>query len=257
MGIDFHSNKNRFTYTTRTADPSWKKKIAQLVPIGNVSMAADIGCGGGIYTRALADMGVTSVIGVDFSEEILGGARENCDEPHISFCHGSAYDTGLSSNSLDLVLERALIHHLDDLHNCFDEAYRVLENNGCFVVQDRTPEDCLLKGSTSHIRGYMFELFPDLIDKEVRRRYSSQAVVETLKSIGFREIEEVKLWEIRQEYSNKNQLLEDLRERTGKSILHELNDRELEKLMNHVDQSLPNNEIIVEKDRWTIWKVVK
>ncbi|MFG6117611.1 class I SAM-dependent methyltransferase [Halobacillus sp. MO56] len=258
MGIDFHSNKNRFTYTTRTADSSWKKTITQLVPVENVSKAVDIGCGGGIYSKALADMGVASVTGVDFSEKILEGAKENCkDYKNIFFRYGSAYDTGVNSNNFDLVLERALIHHLDELQNCFQEAYRILKDDGYYIIQDRTPDDCLLKGNDNHIRGYLFELFPRLIDKEVSRRYSSQFVLETLKKVGFRKIEEVKLWETRKMYDTKDQLLEDLSERTGRSILHELDDNELRILINHVDKSLSSNNSIIEKDRWTIWIAVK
>ena len=93
------------------------------------------------------------------------------------------------------MLERALIHHIGDLHACFKEAYRVLEKNGVFIVQDRTPEDCLIEGDNSHIRGYFFELFPRLIEKETNRRHASSLVIEKLMEVGFKEVEEVKLWE--------------------------------------------------------------
>ncbi|WP_208586173.1 methyltransferase domain-containing protein [Gracilibacillus suaedae] len=258
MGIDFHSKKNRFTYTTRTADNSWIETIKDLVPTENISKALDVGCGGGIYSKALSDMGVDSVTGVDFSEEILEGAMENCKEyKNISFKHGSAFDTGLDSNSFNLLLERALIHHIKDLQNCFKEAFRVLDSNGFYIIQDRTLEDCLLEGNDNHIRGFFFELFPRLIEKETNRRYNSQIVIETLKEVGFKDIEEIKLWETRRVYESKEQLLKDLNERTGRSILHELDDKELHLLINNIDKSLSSKKSIVEKDRWTIWKAVK
>ncbi|MGE7023438.1 class I SAM-dependent methyltransferase [Solibacillus cecembensis] len=258
MGIDFHSNKSSRTYTTRNADKSWVKAINNLVPIGNIPKALDIGCGGGIYSKALSDMGVGSVTGVDFSKAIIEGAKANCKEyRNILFKHGNAYDTGLDSNSFNLLLERALIHHLEDLQACFKEAYRMLQDDGFYIVQDRTPEDCLLEGNESHIRGYFFELFPKLIEKETNRRHNSQFVIETLKEAGFRDIEEVKLWEIRKVYDTKEQLLNDLSERTGRSILHELEDKEMNLLINHIDASIATNDNIVERDRWTIWKAVK
>lgn len=258
MGIDFHSKKNRITYTTRNADNSWIEAMKDLVPIEKVSNALDIGCGGGIYSKALSEMGVNSVTGVDFSESILEGARENCKEyKNISFKHGSAFEINLGSNSYDLLLERALIHHIEDLRACFKEAFRLLSDNGFYIIQDRTPEDCLLEGDDSHIRGYLFELFPRLVDKETNRRHKSQLVIETLKEEGFKNIEEVKLWETRKVYDNKEQLLKDLSERTGRSILHELDDEDLKLLINHIEKSLSINTNIVEKDRWTIWKAVK
>ncbi len=167
MGIDFHSKKNQITYTTRKADQSWVETLTNLVAIDKISKAIDIGCGGGIYSKALSDMGVNEVTGIDFSEAILEGARENCRKyNNINLKHGSAFETGLDSNSYGLVLERALIHHIQDLQSCFKEAHRVLNDNGIFIIQDRTPEDCLLRGDVSHIRGYFFELFPKLIEKE-------------------------------------------------------------------------------------------
>ncbi|WEG19258.1 methyltransferase domain-containing protein (plasmid) [Alkalihalophilus pseudofirmus] len=258
MGIDFHSKRNSNTYTTRKADKLWAVTLENLIPIKGISNALDIGCGGGIYSKALSDMGIEHVTGVDFSKAILDGAKENCKGyKNIDFEYGTAFETGLSSNKYDLLLERALIHHIKDLNSCFKEAFRLLNDGGFYIVQDRTPEDCLLKGDDSHIRGYFFELFPWLVEKETIRRHKSQCVIEILNKAGFRDIEEIKLWETRDVYDNKEQLLKDLKKRTGRSILHELDDEELNLLINHIDESLENNTNIVEKDRWTIWKAVK
>lgn len=258
MGIDFHSKENKNSYTTRHADNYWNELIKKLVPIDAISDALDIGCGGGIYCKALSDLGVNNVTGLDFSEAILEGARENCkDYNNISFKQGNALATGLKSNCYDLILERALIHHIDDLASCFKESYRILKDNGYLIIQDRTPEDCLLKGDKSHIRGYFFELFPKLIFKEKNRRHDSQKVIEGFEKAGFKEVKEVKLWEVRRVYNHKKQLLEDLRKRTGRSILHELDNQELERLITYIDQSMTNEKEIIEKDRWTIWMAIK
>jgi len=258
VGIDFHDKTNRNTYATRKADSSWYEVIKGLVTIENISNALDIGCGGGIYSKALADMGIDSVTGIDFSESILEGARDNCKEyKNISFKHGNAFDTGLGSNRFDLVLERALIHHIDDIQACFQEGYRVLKNNGYYIIQDRTPEDCLIEGNKNHVRGYFFELFPRLVEKETNRRYNSEFVIKTLEAAGFNEIEEVNLWETRKVYKSKDKLLKDLRERTGRSILHELDNKELKLLIDHVNGKISTNHNIIEKDKWTIWKAVK
>ncbi len=65
------------------------------------------------------------------------------------------------------------------------------------------------------------------------------------------------MWETRKVYDDKEQLLKDLSERIGRSILHELNDKELKLLINYIDESISTKCGIVEKDRWTIWKAVK
>ncbi|UOQ84392.1 class I SAM-dependent methyltransferase [Gracilibacillus salinarum] len=260
MGINFHNQANRTSYTTRTADQSWLELLKKIVPFENVSQALDIGCGGGIYSKALSDLGATSVTALDFSEAILEGAKENCRDYHnISFAYGTAYETALESNSFDLLLQRALIHHIKDLDTCFHEAFRLIQDNGHIVVQDRTPEDCLLEGDNSHVRGYFFECFPRLIETEASRRYKSHVVMDALKEAGFKNIKVMQLWETRKVYQQKKQLLHDISERTGRSILHELDDQELQLLINHIDDSLldSTNTPIIEKDRWTIWVAEK
>ena len=257
MGIDFHDEKNRDTYAARQADRSWKEAVQALVPAVQLEKSADIGTGGGIYARALVELGAETVVGVDFSESNLQGAWEACaDVPAISFIQGDAEGTGLPDSSFTLVLERALIHHLPALDTCFQEAYRLLEEDGMLFIQDRTPEDCLLPGSEEHIRGYFFERFPHLTGKETKRRHSSGEVREALAQAGFHSIREQSLWEIRKRYETKDQLLDDLRRRTGRSILHELSDQELNELTAYIDERLPDSAII-EKDRWTIWTAVK
>jgi len=258
MGINFHSPQNKYTYANRKVNQMWMDTIARMIPMNQIKNALDIGCGGGNYSIALSEVGVDSIIGVDYSEVMLEGAKENCrDYQNISFHHGNAYDTGLESDHYDLVLERAVIHHLDNLSKAFGEAYRLLKSEGYYVIQDRTPEDCMLKGSQNHIRGYFFEKFPKLIKTEVSRRYESHIVIDLLKEAGFQEIQEVKLWEPRRTYNQKEDLLEDLRKRIGRSILHELNDTELEELVQYIDESVETEENIIEKDRWTIWVAKK
>lgn len=125
MPINFHNEQNRMSYTTRTADEDWVNLIKENMDVSS-KQAVDIGCGGGIYTKALAGMGAKHVTGIDFSEEMLKGAVENCkDCMNVSFLHGDAYFSGLSANESDIVLQRALIHHLDDLNACFKEASRI------------------------------------------------------------------------------------------------------------------------------------
>lgn len=254
MGIDFHNQQHRTSYTTRQADSSWKAALAKHIPFHSMGKAVDIGCGGGIYAKALVDMGVASVTGVDFSLAMLDGAKENCRAyPQITFVQGNAFNTGLAGDTFDIVLERALIHHIQDVKACFQEAFRLLQQGGYFIVQDRTPEDCLLPGDAHHIRGYFFESFPSLIQKEVERRHTSQLVTESLQEVGFQEISELKLWETRQVYANKEQLLADLQGRVGRSLLHELNDIQLSSLLEHIRNAITTEGSIIEKDRWTIW----
>jgi len=264
MSIDFHEQENRYSYATRQAGSSWMNMVSSIVAV-NGKRALEIGCGGGIYTKALADLGAASVTGLDSSREMLQAARENCHGyANIDFILGSALGTGLLAERYDLVLQRAIIHHLaqNDLRPCFVEAFRLLRPGGILIVQDRTPEDCLLPDSKTHIRGYFFSRYPRLANLEVTRRPRSELILQTQRQVGFQSIEERKLWETRAVYPNLEALSEDLLARTGRSILHELTDAELQDLVTHITYVQEQLQVagdaeIVEEDCWTIWSAVK
>ncbi|SFB28609.1 Methyltransferase domain-containing protein [Lentibacillus halodurans] len=257
MPINFHDNNNQKTYTTRTADAGWINAVTKLIDIEKIDHAADIGCGGGIYSKALAGMGIPNITGLDFSQAMIDGAESNCRYyTQINFRIGNAIQTGLPDHTFDFILERALIHHLTDLQSCFAEANRIMKEEGTIIIQDRTPADCLLKGTNHHIRGYIFSLFPRLAELEMARRHNSNQVFNALKVSGFKDIQSFKIWETRKKYASKEKLFTDIHSRSGRSILHELNDNELEQLIRHIDKQLGTDNII-EQDRWTIWKATK
>ncbi|MCR8634920.1 class I SAM-dependent methyltransferase [Paenibacillus radicis (ex Xue et al. 2023)] len=257
MTMDFHDSKHSHSYTSRAVNIGWLEQIASTVNLKGTK-AADIGCGGGIYSKALAALGAVEVTGVDFSQAMLAGAVEHCSGfSNVHFFLGHALHTGLADSRFDVVLERALIHHLtaDQLTACFIEAYRVLDQGGTLLVQDRTPEDCLLAGGLEHLRGYFFERFPRLIEKETVRRHSSSAVCDALAAAGFVEQEQIKLWETRQMYSRFSDFRSDLLKRTGRTLLHELDDMELLELADFIQEQTgyKDEEAVEEKDRWTLW----
>jgi SAM-dependent methyltransferase len=257
MNIDFHAPANRYSYARREVQPDWVAIIRPLVD-ATAKRVTDIGCGGGLYSAAWADLGAAEVTGVDFSAEMVRTATEkNRGRTNIVFKQGDALATGLPSDSADIVFERALIHHLADYDACFREAARLLVRGGQLVVQDRTPEDVSLPGSPEHIRGYFFECFPRLLETERARRPTGQAVEGDLGRAGFGALQAVTVWETRKRYDDFQGFAGDLRGRVGRSILHALTDAELNELVDFIGQRLPANAPLVEKDRWTIWSGTK
>ncbi|MDB5807265.1 MAG: Class SAM-dependent methyltransferase [Betaproteobacteria bacterium] len=257
MPIDFHQHQNRYTYATRNADSGWAQAIQAIVaPHGALAekRVADIGCGGGIYSLAWQALGAGSVRGVDFSAQMVTAAREkSAGVDNVSFSQGDATASGLEGESTDIVFERALIHHLKDYAACFAEARRVLAPGGLFIVQDRTPDDVALPGAPDHMRGYFFERYPRLLQVEAGRRPPVAKVEQAMRDAGFSQVQSQTLWEIRKTYPDFETLGKDLAARTGRSILHDLNDTELADLIAHIKSQLPANGPIVEKDRWTLW----
>lgn len=257
MPINFNDEENKFTYTGRTADESWKNAIVSIIDPSGLRIA-DVGCGGGIYSRAWLALGAREVIGVDSSPNMISAATENCiDLTNVSFQVGDATNTGLPDNSVDVVFERALIHHLTEIHSCLREGIRILKAGGMMIIQDRTLEDISFQGSNEHIRGYFFECFPRLLDVESGRRRPTDIVLRALYETGFENTGSIAVWETRKVHSSKTDLYEDIRKRKGRSILHELNDHEIESLISIINERVRTTSEIVEKDRWTVWKAIK
>ncbi|HBZ83280.1 MULTISPECIES: class I SAM-dependent methyltransferase [Brevibacillus] len=253
MKMDFHAQENKESYTGRAADDTWASTMLSIVDPSQ-KRVVDLGCGGGIYSKAWAKLGAGSVTGVDFSQVMLEAAQKECaDEPGISFVHGDALHTGLPERSADIVFARALIHHLDDLNGFFVEVKRILAPDGICLIQDRTLEDCAVPASPEHLRGYFFEQFPRLLEVEAKRRPKEQQVRQAMQQAGLEQIQMRSLWEVRRVYDDIAVLQADLRSRKGRSLLHELTDGELEQLISAISAKMAGQQPIYEQDRWSIW----
>jgi hypothetical protein len=108
-------------------------------------------------------------------------------------------------------------------------------------------------GSSDHIRGYFFECFPRLLETELGRRPTQDAVRAAMLQAGFSAPETMTVWETRRHYENFDALAQDLRGRVGRSILHELSDAEIKQLVDFIARKMKPGVPITERDRWTIW----
>ncbi|GLO65485.1 MULTISPECIES: class I SAM-dependent methyltransferase [Oceanobacillus] len=256
--IDFHSFENTNSYSNRAVDLTWIEKLQSFIESPQNKVAVDMGCGGGLYTKVLADLGFKEIYGIDFSDAMLTSASNNYHHlKQTHFLKGTAYTSGLKSSSIDFYLQRAVLHHLSEPEAAFMEAARILRNGGIIFIQDRTIEDCLIPGSTSHLRGYLYYDFPELIEIEKQRRPTISETIGQLKTAGFTEIKYMNLWEVRKQYASFQELRKDIQSRKGRSILHELTDDEIKLWIQKLENRLPNDMEITEKDRWTIWVAYK
>lgn len=257
MPIDFHNESNRLTYARRKAADDWRKTVGSLVDVEGAHVV-DVGCGGGIYTEAWLDLGAEAVTGVDFSAVMLSGARERVgDRAGVFFRQADALATGLPDGCADVVFQRALIHHLTDLTACFAEAHRLLKSGGTLIVQDRTLEDIERPGDRDHLRGWFFERYPRLLDVERRRRPCTEDIESAIIAARLANLRTLPLTEVRREHAGREEVAADLTARTGRSILHELSDQELDDLVRYIVERLPAEGPVSEADRWTVWTATR
>ncbi len=252
MPIDFSAPANRDTYAGREADDSWREAVRTVLDPAGLDVA-DVGCGAGVYSRAWAELGAASVVGVDSSPVMLSAAEEGArGAGRLHFVLGDAAATTLPSASVDVVFERALVHHVPDLRSVVTEARRLLRPGGRYLVQDRTADDVRQPAGPRHPRGFLFEVFPRLLDVGLARRPDPEVLTGLLRDAGF-DVSSRTLWELRVLHPDRDAYLEDIRQRRGRSILHELDDREVARLVDVLADRLPAGEPVVETDRWTLW----
>ena len=96
----------------------------------------DLGCGTGENLVPLVKRGA-EVIGIDISPELVELARERLGSYGLTATlrDGSAYDTGLADESVDVVFSMALLHHLD-LPSARKEIHRILRPGGLFILRE-------------------------------------------------------------------------------------------------------------------------
>lgn len=93
---------------------------------------ADVGAGTGIFTRCLLDAGVKDVIAVEPNIDMREAGKQFLGN-NISFLAGSAEETGLKSQSYDLVT-MASSFHWPDTNKALQEFDRILAPNGVFCA---------------------------------------------------------------------------------------------------------------------------
>ncbi|KAK1256667.1 hypothetical protein QJS04_geneDACA024205 [Acorus gramineus] len=112
----------------------------------------DIGCSVGVSTRFLSDkFPLANITGLDLSPYFLSVAKYNerrkpMNKP-VRWIHANGEDTGLPSNSFDLVSLSYLFHELpaQATVNMVKEVFRLLRPGGTMAVTDNSPKSKVLQ----------------------------------------------------------------------------------------------------------------
>lgn len=113
-----------------------------------VRRAADLGCGTGRTAAWLHRHGITAIDGVDLSEGMLTRARER--GTHATLARADVRDTGLPSDTYDLVIASLIDEHLPDLAPLYTEARRLAADDGLFVLVSYHPQFMMVSGMPTH-----------------------------------------------------------------------------------------------------------
>jgi SAM-dependent methyltransferase len=103
--------------------------------VGPLSVCLDIGCGEGRTARALVDAGPgRTVIGLDFSLEMLRVAQTMPHAHPVHYCVGDAMNLPFAASTLDATVAVTSLNNVPDLRISLGEMARVLKPGGTMVL---------------------------------------------------------------------------------------------------------------------------
>lgn len=117
-----------------------KASLGQLLPkpVGGLEVL-DLGCGSGLFSLALIELGAAKVIGLDISAESIQASRHNQKKlavvGKLEFIHGSVFDLDQPNpTTYDLVYSWGVLHHTGDMKRAIRIAARLVKPGGHLVI---------------------------------------------------------------------------------------------------------------------------
>ncbi|MCX6706176.1 MAG: class I SAM-dependent methyltransferase [Candidatus Woesebacteria bacterium] len=122
--------------TTRRSK-NFRKRRLKLFGIKKSDRVLDLGCGDGLNTQILTEIGVRDVVGLDISKNLLSKASKN--NPKIIFIRASAEKMPVFRRKFNVVLVDSVLHHLKRYDKALMEINKVLLPSGylCFIEPRR------------------------------------------------------------------------------------------------------------------------
>lgn len=128
----YDTNKNK----TRDLD---KKATINTLSNYNFENVLELGSGTGKNTLWLLE-NATSVICMDFSQEMLHKAKEKISSEKVIFKQVDLKDAwSIKNGSIDLITCSLTLEHLENLESVFNQAYDKLKPKGIFFISELHP----------------------------------------------------------------------------------------------------------------------
>jgi demethylmenaquinone methyltransferase / 2-methoxy-6-polyprenyl-1,4-benzoquinol methylase len=130
-------------------DQYWRRRTVSLAAVRSGETVVDVACGTGDLTLAFARTPAASVVGVDFTYEMLPPARRKSrrQAPRVSYVNGDAEALPLPDACADVVSIAFGIRNVQDPATALAEFRRVLKPTGRLVILEfSVPPNPLIRG---------------------------------------------------------------------------------------------------------------
>lgn len=130
LGIDFY----------------WRKKALKLSGVDKNTKLLDVACGTGDFSIAAKKMGVSKIVGVDLSKNMLGYFNEKVDWSKGYLVQSVAEFIPLKEETFTNITVAFGVRNFYDIKKGFESFYNVLEPNGkVTILEFRLPKNKLVK----------------------------------------------------------------------------------------------------------------
>lgn len=184
-------------------DVKWRRKVVNLLKTKKPNNILDIATGTGDLAIHLVETGANTIVGLDISPGMLAVAQKKVDARKlnntIEIVVGDSENLPFKDNSFDAITVAFGVRNFENLQKGLSEIYRVLGQNGTFVVlETAVPEKFPFKQGYHFYSRYVLPTIGKLLskDKSAYRYLSESASVfphgeafnNILRKIGFIEV---------------------------------------------------------------------
>ncbi len=99
----------------------------------------DLGCGFGDFARHAREQGAESVVGIDASERMLTSAKQNTNDPGITYLFRKMEDFHTDPATFDLVVSSMAIHYVADYEALVQAIFSWLTDGGVLAFSVEHP----------------------------------------------------------------------------------------------------------------------
>lgn len=165
----------------------FKKRMLELTDIRPEQKVLDVGCGTGtLLLQMNQTQNNATLFGLDGDQEILSIAEQKAEKANtrINWVHAYSTSIPLDADSMDIVTNSLMIHHLmpGDKSATFAEMYRVLKPGGKLILVDwGRPSNLFFKSLFKFIR--ILDGHPNTYD------HLHGNIPNLIKNAGFKQVE--------------------------------------------------------------------
>ena len=110
--------------------------VLSLVPSLSQADVLDLGCGSGRFAFEFEKMGAKTVIGIDFSDEMIDLANKKKEQmaSSVSFFVKDASQLDFKEEKFDFIFSSTLLHFIEDIKTLLQSLYKLLKKDGQVIL---------------------------------------------------------------------------------------------------------------------------